>query len=294
MKKGYLLVILSGILWGTLGYFTTRLGQYGLSNPMIAFLRIALGAVFIGIAVLIMKGPSVFRIDRRGFLWCILLGLFPQALYNATYTKAMREAGMAAGAVLLYTAPVFVCIMSRIFFKERLTKQKTIALAVNLIGCMVAVTGGSLAGLQIPVSGLISGLAAGFFYGTLTIISTAALKEYDSMTVLFYGMTIGAILLGLMAGPQNIAQLSLQPGMLWMTAGLALIPTCMAYLIYMTALSSDNLEPSRVPVAASIEIVSASFFGTALLHQGFSIGKGIGIVIILLSIIMMNHGTEKQ
>ena len=71
------------------------------------------------------------------------------------------------------------------------------------------------------------------------------------------------------------------------TGAYALIPTCLAYVVYMVGLSK-NLEASRVPVLCSVEIVSASLIGTALLSQEMTFGKLIGILIILLSILMMN------
>ena len=291
-KKGYLMVLAAGVMWGSIGLFTTELSQYGMSAGQIAFLRLAAGTVLLGVLLLVTKGRSAFRMDWRGLFWCVLLGIFAEALFNLSYTRAVTEAGMALGAVLLYTAPIFVSFMSWLFFRETFTKNKLIALGINVIGCAMAVTGGNLAGLQIPAAGLAAGLAAGFFYGTFTIISTAALKEYDPLTVLFYGMLIGAVILGAVSRPWQILPQAANPRMLAVVAGFGLIPTCAAYALYMMGLSR-KLETSKVPVICSIEIVAAALIGTTVLGQGMSFGKIAGILIILLSIVLMNTELRK-
>ncbi len=292
-KIGYLMVLIAGIMWGTIGLFTTQLNSYGMSATLIACLRLAAGTLMLGLLMLVTRGRSVFKIDQRGFFWCVLLGIFAEALFNVSYTSAVREAGMAVAAVLLYTAPIFVCAMSRLFFKETLTKKKMAALAANVLGCALAVTGGSLTGLQIPVLGLVAGLFAGFFFATFTIISTAALKDYDPLTVLFYGMLIGTVILGVISKPWRNLPQTADARMLIVVAVFGLIPTCAAYAFYMVGLSKD-LETSRVPVISSVEIVTAALIGTVVLGQDITAGKVAGIVIILLSIIMMNLQFRKS
>ena len=286
-RKGYMMILSAGIMWGTMGLFTNALGEWGLSSSLIAFMRLGTGVILLGILMLITKGPSVFRIDWKGFLWCVLLGVSAQALFNISYIRAISEAGMAVAASLLYTSPIFVCVMSKLFFRERIGRKKLTALLVNVAGCAVAVTGGSFGSLQIPAAGLAAGLAAGFFYGTLTIIGTAALKYHDPLTVLFYGMLTGSLLLGAVSSPWEVLPQKADLNMLLITAGYALVPTCLAYAVYMVGLSK-NLEASRVPVLCSVEIVSAALIGTVVLGQEMTAGKLAGILIILFSIVMMN------
>ena len=295
-KKGCVMILSAGIMWGTMGIFTNALEGWGLSSSLIAFMRLGTGAILLGLLMLAAKGPSVFRIDRKGFLWCVLLGISTQALFNISYIRAISEAGLAVAASLLYTSPIFVCVMSKLFFRERLGRKKLTALFVNVAGCAVAVTGGSIGSLQIPAAGLAAGLAAGFFYGTLTIIGTAALKNHDPLTVLFYGMLTGAIILGAISSPWEVLPRKADLNMMLVTAAYALVPTCLAYAVYMVGLSKD-LEASRVPVLCSVEIISAALIGTAVLGQDMTAGKFIGILIILLSIVMMNvsfHRVNKR
>lgn len=285
--KGYLMVLSAGIMWGTMGLFTTMLSGYGLSSSCIAFLRLASCAAILGIMMLVLRGPEAFKINMKGLLWCTLLGVFSQALFNLSYTTAVKLDGMAVAAVLLYTAPVFACIMSKVFFRENISGKKVAGLAVNVLGCAFAVTGGSITGLSMPAGGVIAGFAAGFFYSTLTIISTAALRDYDPLTMTFYAMLIGSAVLCGVSEPWAVLPGVVDMKMLLIVAGFGLIPTCLAYVIYMEGLSR-HLEASRVPVVASVEVVSSAMVGTLALSQDLSFGKVIGIGFIMLSIAIMN------
>ena len=142
-NKGYLMVFAAGMLWGTIGLFSTILSHLGMDSSAVAFYRLLAASILL-IPVLVVKGRgfSLFRISRRGLLSCTLIGFISQAFYNLFYMKAIELGGMATSAVLLYTAPVFVAIMSRIFFKEPLGRNKLIAIAINIAGCVLTVTGG--------------------------------------------------------------------------------------------------------------------------------------------------------
>ncbi len=285
--KGYLMVIAAGILWGTVGMFTTMLGQYGLASGQIAFLRLAGGTVILGIALAMMKGKAAFRIDRKGLFFCLIMGILSQALFNLAYTRAIQFTDMALAAVLLYTSPVFVCMMSRIFFHEHIGQGKAIALAVNITGCILAVAGQGSGNTTLSLSGILFGIAAGFLYALLTIMGKAALDQYDPLTVLFYGFLFGSLFLGAAVQPWNIRINSPDLILAGAVIGYCIIPTMLAYSIYMLGLSK-NLEASRVPVAASVETAAAAIFGTIVLGQSCGVLRVVGIMMVFTSIIMMN------
>ena len=58
-------------------------------------------------------------------------------LFSWCYFTGMQAASLAVMAVLLYTAPVFVMLMSIVFFREKLTGAKLTALVLCLAGCVL-------------------------------------------------------------------------------------------------------------------------------------------------------------
>ena len=287
-----MLVLAAGIMWGSAGLFSTLLSSAGLSSSMVAFFRLASGAMFLGVFLLFRYGLSVFRISLRGLAWCLLLGIFVEGLYNLSYSAAVEESGMAAATVMLYTSPVFVCIMSRFLFKEKITQIKIAALVLNIAGCMLAVTGGSFGDIHIPLTGFAAGIAAGLLYSLLPVINTETLGKYNLLTMNFYGMIIGAVMLMFISRPWEAAAQLADAKTLLTILGYGLIPTCIPYILYLKGLSK-HLETSKVPVVSSFETVSSAFIGALALGQALSAGKTAGIIVVLMSVMLMNANPEK-
>jgi len=291
-SKGYIYVFTAGALWGCIGLFVNFLGSMGAESGTTAFLRMFCGMCLMTILMLAKGGISLFKIDKKGLIICMMLGVFGQALFNYAYTTAIRIVGVATGSVLLYTAPVFVCIMSAVFFGENMTKVKVTALAVNIIGCILTVTGGALNAMEFSVIGVGVGIMAGFCYALTTIIGAVA-KDYHSMTVTFYSFFFAMITLGVVLRPfGNLAE-CMSPLFIFTAFGYGLIPTVGSYILYMKGLSMD-LETSKVPIVASVETVVAAIIGICMFREDFNPAKLIGITLVLFSIAIMNMGLGRQ
>lgn len=287
-NKGYLMVFAAGSLWGTIGLFSTLLSRLGMESSAVAFFRL-LSASLLLIPVLIVKGKgfSLFRISKKGLISCTLIGFISQALYNLCYMRAIELGGMATAAVLLYTAPVFVAIMSLILFREPLTRNKIIAILINITGCMLTVTGGDFSEIKISGFALLMGVLAGFTYGTMPVFSRFGADNEDPYTSSFYGLALGDLLLFFLVRPYNGMGTAWNWQIILVLIGFGIVPSALAYIVYFGGLSKVK-ETSVVPVLASIETVAASIIGLVVFGQALNPGKIIGIVLVICSILIMN------
>ena len=288
------MVFAAGCLWGTIGLFSTLLQDMGMPSQSVAFYRLLFAAALL-IPVLIVKGKGfrLFRIRPAGILSCLLVGLFSQAFYNLLYMRTIKESGMAVAAVLLYTSPVFVALMSRIFFRESLGKNKVIAILINIIGCVLTVTGGSLSGFSLVGVGLLAGLGAGFMYATLPVLSRIGADKEDPFTSTFYGLAFGTLFLLFISRPWQGIGTAFTPGMFIVLVGFGIVPSALAYIVYFGGLNKVK-ETSKVPVLASVETVMAALIGLAVFGQSLTLIKVVGIVLVLCSILVMNQKNRKQ
>ncbi|MGC2873212.1 DMT family transporter [Ihubacter sp. mB4P-1] len=291
-NKGYIYVFIAGCLWGTLGLFVNFLGGYGISGATVVFLRMSTATLWIIPVILATGGTRLLQIDGKGLLVCAVLGIVCQALFNYAYTEAISSIGIATAAVLLYTSPVFVSIMSRIFFKETIGARKVAGLFINIVGCALTVTGGNLGTVDFLGYGVLIGIAAGFLYSLLTIFGTIV-KDYDTTTVTFYSFLFAAVTMGFTANPWSEMAAALSPSFVVTAFAYGLITAVVAYFVYMRGLSM-NLETSKVPVIASVETVVAAIIGFAVFQEDISFGKVVGIGLVLASIAIMNlRGSQK-
>ena len=290
--KGYLLVALSGSLWGTIGFFATLLSGMGLDPLMTAFLRLTMASLLLFIILLIIgKGMSLFRISKRGLLSCALIGVISQAFYNAFYMITIDKTGMATAAVLLYTSPVFTAIMSRIFFGESFSSNKIIAIAVNVVGCVLTVTGGNFGGMNISALGVIFGVLSGFTYALMPVFSRVGADHEHPLTSAFYGLVFGVPALFFIAQPWNGIGAEFTPQMLLVLFGYGLLPSALTYIIYFKGLSMVT-ETSKVAVLCSLETIVAAIIGYLAFQESFTVAKVIGVALVFGSIVIMNSGKQ--
>ncbi len=282
--KGYLMIFIAGTLWSTIGVFIKILQGLGAESGTIAFLRIATGVIPLGLVLLFMGGTRLFRIDKKGLAVCMAIGFLSQALFNIAYAEAVVHVGMATGAVLLYTSPIFVSIMSVIFFKEKMTLLKVSAIAINIAGCVLTVTGGNFSAVQFSVYGVGMGVLAGFCYSLMTILGTVT-SSYNPLTIMFYGFAFGALALSIFSEPWGNLSEAASPALLLAGLLYALIPTIGAYFFYMKGLA-HHLETSKVPVVASVETVFAALIGILAFEESMNVVKFIGVVLVVVSIAM--------
>lgn len=284
---GYVMIFAAGTLWGTIGLFVKLLNGVGADSTLTAFMRLFMG-FWILVPVMFCKGGiKMFKIDKSALVQCLLLGIFSQALFNYCYNLSIGIVGVATASILLYTAPVFVCIMSKIFFKEQIGILKIFSLVLNIVGCFLMVTGGNLSYLKLSVVGIIFGLASAFLYSLVTIIGKVASGNVHPFTVVFYSFLFGWLTLGIFTAPwESMAAVS---GIkFWIySIGYGLIPTVGSYLLYMGGLRK-KLEISRIPVIASIETVVATGIGVVLFKEKLNFINVLGIICLLSSIAMMN------
>lgn len=285
--KSYLLILLSGCLWGTIGFFVKLLNEYNLPPGSISFIRM-FGAFLIMVPLtLAIEGRHAFKISKKTLIICMLMGLICQAIFNLSYSISVNSVGVSLSSVLLYTAPIYTTIMSNIFFSEKITKVKVVALLLNILGCILTVTGGSISSNNLSFMGILSGLGAGLFYSTAAIFGKFATEDSKPLAVCTYNFLFASIFLMIVSKPWKELTLLLSPEVLPISLGYAFFPTVLSYMLYFNGLKTIK-ESSKVPILASIETVVATFIGFFVFHERIGLINTLGILIVLFSIYIMN------
>ena len=292
-RGGYGMVLMAGILWGFIGLFVTLLMDAGASAKVIPFLRTGAGAILMVPVILLTSGPKAFRIDLRGVIYCTALGIICQGLFNLAYTQSIKSLGVSTAVMLLYTAPVFVCILSRIFFKEKIGVNKITAIFLNILGCLMTITGGDVSSFRFNFVGMLAGVCAGFLYSLTTIIGKVASGRYDPLAVVFYSFVTGAIFIAFISRPWEYAEVLTSSRVIMLAFLYGLVSTVGSYFFYFKGLSRAK-EASKVPVFASVETIVAAFIGLFYFHEEQGIIGYLGMALVVSSILIMNLWKPKK
>ncbi len=287
IKKGYIQVFIAGMFWGTTGLFMELLAGAGAGNSLVSLLRVGTAAVIMLPVVWIHCGPGAFRVSGKTLLMCAAMGFTAHTLFNICYTAAVDSVGIATAAVLLYASLIFVVILSRIFFKEPVTVHKVAALAVNLAGCFLTVTGGDPGVLSFMLFGTVMGLLAALSYSTVPIFGKITTGNTHPYVITFYNFLFGTLFLLPFIAASPASDLRASGTILILGLGSGLVSAVIPYMLFMTGLSKP-IEASKVNVIASMEVVVAALIGVNVFHESMNGWKLAGMAMVLCSILIMN------
>lgn len=291
--KYILYVLAAGIMWGCMGLLVRPLNNVGLVSMDIVAIR-----AFVTFVMTLITLPMLSRLNHSTAKKDIKIrlrdipiftgtGIVSVVFFNFCYFNTIIYTSLSVAAIMLYTAPVFVMLISAVVFKDRINSRKIVALVLAFAGCGV-VTGAITGSMSISVKGLLFGLGAGIGYALYSIFGKLATdRGYNSVTVTLYTFLwagIGVIpfvkfdsLISAFAGNGKLAVYAFV---------LIIITTFLPYIFYTGGLS--GLEPGKAAIVACIEPVTATFVGWFAYGEKPSATTYLGVAMVIAAIIVIN------
>lgn len=282
-----LFILIAGTLWGVMGIFVRILTGYGFSSMQIASLRIIGGALIFLVGTAFTDRKKL-KIQLKDLGWFAGMGIGSILMFTICYFTTISMASLAVAAILLYTAPIMVMVMSVVLFKEKLTGRKLLALLAAFAGCIMVT--GLLGTGHTSAAAVGFGLLSGFGYGLYSILGTYVLKKYSPVTVTTYSFACGAVgalivsrpvqMVHIFQGAENRGKLGV---LIFLTAFMTAV---LPYLFYTIGLSST--KASSASIMASVEPVVAAVTGMIVFGEKLSTVSLLGIVLVLFAIVVLN------
>ncbi len=277
---GYFWIWAAALLWGILGPVSRAAFDQGIAPMEVAFWRALLAWVCFGAHA---AATRQIRLAYRDMIPVAAFSVSGVAMFYGSYQLAIRSGGAALASVLLYTAPVWVTLMSRIFFKEHITPLKIAAVAMTVAGvAAVSMDGGRMSdGIgSVGPAAMGYGLLAGFCYSVYYIFGKHFSGRYTSPNLFLYMLPLGALCL--------LPWVSFTPKtpVAWASlSAVAVISTYGAYFCYYNSLK--YLEPSRASVSATLEPVVAAVVAFFWWGEVMGITGYLGSALIIASVLAM-------
>lgn len=284
---GPLMVFLCGVLWGTIGPFIRVMESLGSSAYLTSFLRMAFATAILAGLTAWTYGIRSFFIDRRTLLFCVPLGVIGMGVNCILYCWAVETAGVSISAVLLNVAPVATAILSRLLFKENIYPLKCAGLFINIAGCILTATGGTLDLAAFSLFGALCAAGSGLCYALCIIIARFSESSTNAHVLSTYSDGFAAVFLFFFLTPADFAAMG-NGALLSVGFFYALIPTAIAYLLFYAGIERMR-DTSLVPVIASMETVVAVLLGVSFYSDVLNPANMIGILLVLSSIVLMNR-----
>jgi drug/metabolite transporter (DMT)-like permease len=289
MNYGIIYTALSGILYGSIGYFGSTLLANGLSLPSLLLWRFLLSAIMLLPLSLtwIRKRPH-FDFKNLGLLF--ILGAIFYGGSTALYFEASKSIGTGLAMVIFFAYPIFVVLFSTILHKSHFSMIMLASLLLIVLGCALISVGGHFA---IDLYGIGLAVLSGAGYGVYVFFSKEASRTISpglgTLVVCLGGVAWFAVAAFIFDGYVQIPSTTF----LWVNASLfSLMGTVLPVMLMLLGLKT--ISASKASIISVLEPVTTLMVGALILGENISTLQYVGVFIILSSAIFVQLDKESH
>lgn len=292
-----ILPILAGAFWGSGGLFIRPLAEAGLSLTTIIFAKTIIGGP-ITLGVILIGNKDELRVKARDLPIIIGAGVCGVFFLSYAYNVAVLLLSLSLASILLCMAPIFVLILSRLIFKEKITKSKIICMVIAFIGC--AMICGLFEGNNVSWSyiGIGVGVLSALINAMYTMVSKSATSRgYGPLPIYLYSFIFISLILLPFADIQAMIDFLVEaPAKAsFIYVGHLLVTSLLPGTCYTLAIKHGEAGKTAI-LASGSEPVSALIFGMIFYNEVPTIIGFIGMIITVVALIILisNVGTKKE
>ena len=280
MKKGYLYVLAAAILWGTLPLACRFVYSFGCDSLTAAAARAYFAALIF--AVLFLVKGTFRQIKIKDIPFYIIYGITGVGGTFLFYMLAVERLSTAMASILLYTAPAFVILFSRIFYKEKITRTKLLALLGTTLGSALVLRVYDPSFFTGNILNIFIGLLSGISYSLVTVLGKLAKKKASPEINSGLMIIFGSLIFLFIKPPTSIIvpHIPTLAGYIYLAAFGSVLP----YILYLKGLSF-GIDGGYASVTASVEPVVATLLCAAVFREGIEAFELIGIIAVFVSIV---------
>jgi drug/metabolite transporter, DME family len=286
-----LMITFAAFLWGIIALFVKGLADIGFSPMEIVAIRVSVAFIVLLVIGVGFKRDQL-RVKAKDVPVFIGSGIVSVVFFNWCYFTTINQMNLSIAVILLYTAPAFVVLLSRLLFKEKITKKKMFAVIGTLLGCIFISGFGVSSTEELTLIGLLTGLGSGLGYAFYSIFGKIALRKYQPFTITIYTFFFATSFLLPVTNLWGKSEMLLQIKTLYWALGLGILPTVIAYFFYTKGL--EKMESSKAAIIATVEPIVATILGIYLYNEGMGFLQLIGTGLIFSSVIIVNINRKQK
>ena len=282
--KGFLNASISGITFGLIPLFALPVLNTGMHSTSVLIYRYAFGC-------LAMLGMLMFHRTRMwlafgDFLRILLLSSM-YAVSSITLIEGYNYLSSGIATTLLFSYPVWTCLLSVVFLHEKLSATTAIAIAIA-VGGVFFLSGildgqGDMQGL----TGLFLLLTSGFLYAVYMVaFPRMRIRKIPSLKLTFYIFFFAMLILALYA---TFTRGRIDPidthNQLINLFLLGLVPTAISNVTLIISLK--QISSTMAAVLGAFEPMTAMCVGILLFGEPLTLPIVIGFVLIITSVLIL-------
>lgn len=280
------------LLWGMSYIWTDKLLELGIPVFYFVFVRILLagGVLFL----LNIAYGRIKRIQKQDLGKFLLLAFFEPFIYFVCETYGVQMTSPTISAMIIATIPIFSIAAGRIFFKERITALNIVGVTLSLMGIIMVIMKGEIAGNDL-LWGIILLLIAVIAEVGHASITKSLSGNYSSQIIVMYQFLIGSVYLlplFLWKGLDGFnSEIYFSPDVWYPLICLAILCSSLAFTLWVSTIKNLGVAKSSI-FSALIPVVTALI--SWMLGTQMTSLQWIGIGTATLGVILSQYTTKKN
>ncbi len=285
-----LLVSLSGILYGFLGFLGTKVLQENVDISNMLFWRFFIaGCWMLPFVIRKCSTEKLFNIDKHNLIFLLSLGAIGYAGSSGFYFIASEHTGTGLAMVIFFSYPILIALYSWLTQRNSFN-MKTFLILISMMVGLILLGKKDASNNSFNFIGIAGGTAAALSYALYIIGSKKfSSKNADSNVVsmiVSFACAIIYLMLSLVKGTY-----SFPPMNSWITLlALGIFATAIPIQLMLEGLK--RISSMRASIISVLEPIVTVLVGVMLLEETISYLQMLGVIIILGSAIIVQFQKE--
>jgi drug/metabolite transporter (DMT)-like permease len=284
----YVKLLLMALFWGGT-FIAGRVIARDVQPFSAAFSRFVIASVLLLVLTWRVEG-KLPGIKRKQFMPIILLGMTGVFGYNVFFFKGLSTVSAGRASVIVASNPIFITLLSALFFKEKLTLIKAAGILISVTGAVVVISRGN------PSQVLTGSLGWGelFIFGCVlswvaySLIGKAVMADMSPLISVAYSSLAGTLALLVPAYVEGVAQDFYHYSALsWLCLGyLALFGTVLGFQWYYEGIK--DIGPTKASIFINFVPISAVLLAFLLLGEPITLSLLAGALLVISGVYLAN------
>jgi drug/metabolite transporter (DMT)-like permease len=270
--RGSLFAVLSGFLYGFVGYFGLTIIHHQISLSTMTFWRFFIASF--GMLIVLLPRAKHLQASRGQLGMAFINGALFYGLSTLLYFLACHYISSGLAMVLLFTFPVMVILINVIIYNQTIAPVYYLSALIIIIGMGFMVDPTEL---RMDLTGIGIMLISAFCYACYIIASKKCTLSPDLTTLMVsLGCMVTALIFALLDRSFSVPV----DFTVWMhLLGIGLMSTIVPVLLML--LSLRHISSERASILSVLEPVFVVILGVLLLGEKLTLWHSLGILLVL-------------
>lgn len=279
-RKGYILIILSAMLFGTMPLIAKNIYAQGGNALSLVFYRTVLAVVpFFVLAKYVAKVPMGVKKKEWRTLIVLVCGfvLTPLLLYESYYYIPS-----GAATTLHFSYPLFITLIAGLLLRKGVSAVEKVCTLLVTLGMVLMLDLEMLTSMKGSALALLSGLTYALY---TVVLGEGSLRDMNIFKLGFYLMLFSSLIVGSLglATDQLVWDMPLKAWLILIA--FSLVITFGAVIMYQVGVNAIGAK--KAGLLSTLEPIVSIFIGMLLMHEHLRAKEWIAISLILLSTVML-------